>query len=148
MGHRPRTLTSGIPLLLLLIAFGSIGCTDPAAPPLLASLSPNPVVPQVTPQNLDLLGSNMDPAVYFVLDTGTREIPLDPAHVPGHWTFRCVFGFHYIYTFESLAGFLGSIGSPDELSIQAFNVGPNLEAENQGGDDLPSRAVVWTIEYP
>ena len=146
MKHIHR-LAIRMPLVLMLAALGSVACTDPANPPLLASFVPNPVVPLTKPQNLDILGSNMDPDVYFILDTGTQKIALDPAHVPGRWTFRCVFGFHYIYTFDSLAGFLSSIGSPPELSIQAFNVGPNLVAENQRGDDLPSQAVVWTIEY-
>ncbi len=137
----------GLTLLVPLIALGGLGCTDPALPPLLAALGPNPVVPLATPQNLDFLGSNMDPAVYFLLDTGTRKIPLGPASVPGHWTFRCVFGFHYIYTFDSLADFLASVGSPSELSIQAFNVGPDLVAEGGAGDDLSSRPVSWEIDY-
>lgn len=147
MRHHKHIPTIQTPLVLLLIALGSLGCTDPATPPLVAILAPNPVVPQTIPQNLDFLGSNMDTAVYFILDTGTLEIPLDPPQVPGHWTFRCVFGFHYIYTFDSLADFLTSVGSPSQLSIQAFNVGPNLVAENGGGDDLPSQPVFWAIEY-
>lgn len=147
MRHHIHIRTIQIPLVFLIMALGSLGCTDPTTPPLLASPVPNPVVPQATSQDLDFLGSNMDPAIYFILDTGTQEIPLDPPQVPGHWTFRCVFGFHYIYTFDSLADFLTSVGSPSQLSIQAFNVGANLVAENGGGDDLPSQPVVWAIEY-
>ena len=147
MRHPIHIRTIQIPLVLLIIALGSLGCTDPTSPPLIASLVPDPVVPKTTSQNLDFLGSNMDPDIYFILDTGTQEIPLDPPLVPGHWTFRCVFGFHYIYTFDSLANFLSSVGSPSQLSIQAFNVGANLLAENGGGDDLPSQPVVWAIEY-
>jgi hypothetical protein len=146
MRHPNHIRTLQIPLFCLLLAFGCLGCTDPARTPLIASLVPNPVVPKTTPQNLDFLGSNMDPAIYFILDTGTQQIPLDPPQVPGHWTFRCIFGFHYIYTFDSLATFLTSVGSPSQLTIQAFNVGPNLVAENGGGDDRPSQPVVWAID--
>ncbi len=138
--------TTPVPILASLAAFLLIsGCTDPTQAPLLVQLLPNPVVPLSTPQNLDFIGSNMDPDVYFLIDTGTEEIPLDPENVPGHWTFRCVFGFHYIYTFDSLAGFLLSAGSPSEVTIRAFNVGANLVRDSGGGDDLPSQAVTWTI---
>jgi hypothetical protein len=147
MRHHIHIRTIQILLVLLITALGCLGCTDPTSPPLIASLVPNPVVPKTTPRNLDFLGSNMDPDIYFILHTGAQEIRLDPPQVPGHWTFRCVFGFHYIYTFDSLADFLTSVGSPSQLSIQAFNVGPNLVAENGGGDDLASQPVVWAIDY-
>jgi hypothetical protein len=147
MRHQKNIRTNQIPLVLLLITLGFLGCTDPTAPPLVASLVPNPVVPKTTSQNLDFLGNNMDPAIYFILDTGAQQIRLDPPQVPGHWTFRCVFGYHYIYTFDSLADFIASVGSPSQLSIQAFNVGPNMVAENGGGDDLASQPVVWAIAY-
>ena len=123
------------------------GCTDPTQAPALALLLPNPVVPLSTPQNLDFLGSNMDPDIYFLIDTGAGEVQLEPENVPGHWTFRCVFGFHYIYTFDSLEDFLDSLGSPSELTVRAFNVGANLVRESGGGDDLGSRAVTWEINY-
>jgi len=123
------------------------GCTDPTQAPTLVQLVPNPVVPLSTSQNLDFLGSNMDPDIYFLIDTGAGEIQLEPENIPGHWTFRCVFGFHYIYTFDSLEDFVLSVGSPSELSIRAFNVGANLVRENGGGDDLGSQTVTWEISY-
>jgi len=127
---------------LVLIA----GCTDPTQPPVLVQLLPNPVIPLSTPQNLDLFGSNLDTDVYFMIDAGAGETLLEPENAPGHWTFRCVFGFHYIYTFDSLEDFVLSLGSPSELTIRAFNVGTNLVGEQGGGDDLPSQAVTWTID--
>ena len=138
--------TTFVSILVSLAAFLLItGCTDPTQAPILIQLLPNPVVPLSTPQNLDFYGSNMDPDVYFLIDTGAGEIQLEPENVPGHWTFRCVFGFHYIYTFDSLEDFLLSLGSPSELSIRAFNVGANLVRENGGGDDPASQGVTWTI---
>ena len=123
------------------------GCTDPTEAPILVLLLPNPVVPLSTPQNLDFFGSNMDPDIYFLIDTGAGEVQLEPENIPGVWTFRCVFGFHYIYTFDSLEDFLDSLGSPSELTVRAFNVGANLVRESGGGDDLGSQAVTWQISY-
>jgi hypothetical protein len=80
-----------------------------------------------------------------MIDTGRGKVPLEPRNAPGQWTFRCVFGFHFIYTFDSLSDFVLSQGSPSQMSIRAFNVGPNLVPENGGGDDLPSVPVTWTI---
>ncbi len=121
------------------------GCTDPTQAPILVQALPNPVTPLATPQNLDFFGSNLDTDVYFILDTGAEEILLDPQNAPGHWTFRCVFGFHFIYTFDSLEDSMLSIGSPSSLNIRAFNPGTNLLPEPGGGDDLPSQAVTWQI---
>jgi hypothetical protein len=121
------------------------GCTDPTQPPILVQIHPDPVIPLSSPQNVDLLGSNLDADVYFLVNTGRGEVLLEPRNVPGRWTFRCVFGFHFIYTFDSLRDFVLSQGSPSQMSIRAFNVGPNLVAENGRGDDLPSQAVTWTI---
>ena len=138
--------TTFVSILVSLAAFLLItGCTDPTQAPILIQLFPNPVVPLSTPQNLDFYGSNMDPDVYFLIDTGTGEIQLEPENVPGHWTFRCVFGFHYIYTFDSLEDFVLSLGSPSELTVRAFNAGANLVRENGGGDDPASQGVTWTI---
>ncbi len=123
------------------------GCTDPTQAPILAQLQPNPVVPLSTPQKLDFYGSNMDPDIYFLIDTGAGETQLEPENIPGVWTFRCVFGFHYIYTFDSLEDFLLSLGSPSELSLRAFNVGENLVRESGGGDDPGSQALTWEISY-
>ena len=123
------------------------GCTDPTQAPVLVQLLPNPVDPRSTPQNLDFLGSNLDPDVYFLVDTGAGQVQLEPENVPGHWTFRCVFGFHYIYTFDSLEAFVQSIGSPSELTIRAFNAGANLVRESGGGDDPGSQALTWQISY-
>jgi len=142
---RRRNFTS---ILVSISAFLLIaGCTDPTEAPVLVQLLPNPVVPLSTPQNLDFLGSNMDPDIYFLIDTGAGEVQLEPENIPGVWTFRCVFGFHYIYTFDSLEEFLNSLGSPSELTIRAFNVGANLVRESGGGDDLGSQALVWEISY-
>lgn len=141
-------MKSTIPMSLIVAVtvFALItGCTDPTQPPVLVQLLPNPVVPLSTPQNLDFFGSNLDPDVYFMIDAGAGEILLEPQNAPGHWTFRCVFGFHYIYTFDSLEDFVLSLGSPSELEIRAFNVGANLVREQGGGDDLPSQGVTWTI---
>lgn len=138
--------TSLLSLLVSVAAFVLItGCTDPTQAPMLIQLVPNPVVPLSTPQNLDFLGNNLDTDVYFMLDTGSGEVLLEPQNAPGHWTFRCVFGFHFIYTFDSLGDFVLSEGSPSQVTIRAFNVGPNLVRENGGGDDLPSHPVSWTI---
>jgi len=112
---------------------------------MLIQLVPNPVAPLSTPQNLDFLGNNLDTDVYFMLDTGDAEILLEPQNVPGNWTFRCLFGFHFIYTFDSLEASVLSLGSPSQITIRAFNVGPNLVRENGGGDDLPSQPVNWII---
>jgi len=136
-------------LLSLLVSVAvfalTTGCTDPTQTPMLIQLVPNPVVPLSTPQNLDFLGNNLDTDVYFMLDTGNAEILLEPQNAPGHWTFRCVFGFHFIYTFDSLEAFVLSLGSPSQITIRAFNVGPNLVREFGGGDDLPSQPVTWII---
>ena len=123
------------------------GCTDPTQAPILVQLLPNPVVPLSTPQNLDFFGSNMDPDIYFLIDTGAGKVQIEPENIPGVWTFRCVFGFHYIYTFDSLEDFLDSLGSPSELTVRAFNVGANLVRESGGGDDPGSQAVTWEISY-
>lgn len=138
--------TSIVSVLASVAAFLLIaGCTDPTQAPILVQLFPNPVTPLSTPQNLDFLGSNLDPDVYFMIDTGTQEVLLSPQNAPGHWTFRCVFGFHYIYTFDSLEDFVLSLGSPSTLTIRAFNPGTNLVPEPGGGDDLPSQGVTWQI---
>jgi hypothetical protein len=134
------SVLASISLIILLT-----GCTDPTQAPILVQLLPNPVAPQSTPQNLDFFGSNLDTDVYFILDTGTQEILLDPQNAPGHWTFRCVFGFHFIYTFDSLEDFILSIGSPSSLTVRAFNPGTNLVPEPGGGDDLSSQGVTWQI---
>ena len=140
-------LTSGT-IRVIISAFLLIaGCTDPTEAPVLVQLLPNPVVPLSTRQNLDFLGSNMDPDIYFLIDTGAGEVQLEPENIPGVWTFRCVFGFHYIYTFDSLEDFLDSLGSPSELTVRAFNVGANLVRENGGGDDLGSQSVTWEMSY-
>ena len=123
------------------------GCTDPTQPPVLASLVPNPVNPLTTPQNLDFLGSNMEADVCYILDTGSGQIQLEPENIPGVWTFRCVFGFHFIYTFDSLADFLDSVGSASSIDITAYNVGVNGIPEDGLGDDLSSQAQTWLIEY-
>ncbi len=136
-------------LLVSLASFLLVGgCTDPEQPPLLARLVPNPVVPLSTPQDLNFLGSNLAPGVYFLIGTGTTEVRLEPETVPGHWTFRCGFGFHYIYTFDSLEDFVRSLGSPPEVTIRAFNVGANRAAEDGAGDDLPSRPLTWSFAAP
>jgi hypothetical protein len=123
------------------------GCTDPTQPPMLVQIHPDPVIPASSPQNVDLLGSNLDADVYFLINAGRGEVLLEPQNVPGRWTFRCVFGFHFIYTFDSLRDFVLSQGSPSQLSVRAFNVGPNLVAEEGHGDDLPSPAFTWTLRY-
>jgi hypothetical protein len=82
----------------------------------------------------------MDPDVHFLIDTGAGEVQLEPENIPGIWTFRCLFGFHYIYTFDSLE-------SSSELTVRAFNVGANRVRESGGGDDLGSQAVTWEISH-
>ncbi len=140
--------TTFVSTLVSVAAFLLItGCTDPTQAPILVQLFPNPVVPLSTPQNLDFLGSNMDPDIYFLIDTGAGKVQLESENIPGVWTFRCVFGFHYIYTFDSLEDFLDSLGSPSELTVRAFNVGANLVRESGGGDDPGSQAVTWEISY-
>ena len=123
------------------------GCTDPTTAPVLAQLQPNPVVPLSSPQKLDFYGSNMDPTIYFLIDTGAGEVQLEQENIPGVWTFRCAFGFHYIYTFDSLDDFLLSVGSPSEVSIRAFNAGANMVRESGGGDDPGSQVLTWQISY-
>jgi hypothetical protein len=123
------------------------GCTDPTQAPVLSQLLPDPVTPLSSPQKLDFLGSNMDPTIYFLIDTGAGEVQLEPENIPGVWTFRCAFGFHYIYTFDSLEDFLVSVGSPSEVGIRAFNAGANMVRESGGGDDPGSQALTWQISY-
>ena len=85
--------------------------------------------------------------VYYILDTGGEEITLGPDTASGRWTFRCVFGFHFTYNFDSLHDFLRGLGNPPELVVTAYNVGPDLNNDDGGGDDLPSRSVHWVIQY-
>ena len=122
-------------------------CTDPTRAPTLVTIAPNPISPLSTEQAVHFYGENQDTEVYYILDTGSEQITLGPNTAPGHWTFRCVFGLHFIYTFDSLQDFLGGLGNPQELGVTAYNVGEDLNNDNGAGDDLPSGRVDWVIQY-
>jgi len=142
--RKERATTVSISMMILILA---AGCTDPSQPPTLAIISPNPAVPLSTEQDLHFYGANQDQDVYYIMDTGTEQLTLGPDSAPGEWKFRCIFGFHFIYTFNSLESFLSGLGSPAEIEITAYNVGENLVNEDGGGDDLPSEPVTWVLEY-
>jgi len=129
--------------LLLLAA----SCTDPTRAPTLVSIAPNPISPLSIEQAVHFYGENQDAEVYYILDTGSESITLGPGTAPGHWTFRCVFGFHFIYSFDSLQDFVAGLGNPQALGVTAYNVGEDLTNDNGAGDDLPSRRVDWVIAY-
>ena len=139
-----RATIAYVSVMLLVLA---AGCTDPAQSPTLASISPNPVHPLSTAQQVHFYGANQDAEVYYIMDTGGQQLSLDPGTAPGEWTFRCIFGLHFIYTFDSLETFLSGLGNPPELEITAYNVGANLVNENGSGDDLPSDPVSWVVSY-
>ena len=142
--HTTKAVIALFSACLFLLA---AGCTDPTRAPTLLSIAPNPVSPLSTGQALHFYGENQDADVHYILDAGSQQITLGPETDWGHWTFRCVFGFHFIFTFDSLQDFLDEMGNPEELGVTAYNVGKNLAFENGEGDDLASRRVRWMIEY-
>lgn len=134
--------------LLICFAFAA-GCTpDPTDTPDLWQMHPDPFSPPTHARGVHFLienGKLCPDGAYCYFYIGEEVILVDD--IDGEWTFRCPFGYHYIYRLQDPEEFFYSHGDPPyDVYVQCFNAGENGEPEYGEGDDIPSNIISWRIE--
>lgn len=85
---------------------------------------------------------------YFLFYVEDDVFLIEDEFIPGYWSFRCPFGYHFVYRFDDFEGFLSHYGDPPyDCAVQAFNVGENGIMEYGGGDDPGGNVRDWEIDF-